>query len=62
MPKTPQELKEQIEAQNEQPAKEGHERTAEGQSVPTPKRGDFFGNLKRVIRVQDSDDQGHNSI
>ena len=31
-------------------AKEGHERTAEGKEVPTPTRGEFLGNLKRVIK------------
>lgn len=52
-PKTPSEVKEQIEAQQEQPAKPGHERTAEGKSVPTPKRGDFLGNLAKVARPKD---------
>jgi len=49
-PKTPEELKEQIDAQNQEPAKPGHERTAEGQSVPTPKRGDFFRNLGKASK------------
>lgn len=49
-PKTPDELREQIEKQNEQPAKEGHERTAEGLSVETPSRGDFFGNLDKISK------------
>ncbi len=40
-PKTPSELKEQIEKQQESPAEPGHERTAEGKEVPTPKRRDF---------------------
>jgi hypothetical protein len=47
-PKTPSELKEQIERENEKPAREGHERTAEGLSVETPKAGDFFANLEKV--------------
>ena len=52
MPKTPDELREQIDAQNEQPAKEGHERTAEGLSVETPTRDDFFGNLAKVSQPE----------
>jgi hypothetical protein len=46
-PKTPDELREQIEKQNEdQP--DGNDRTAEGLKVPTPKRADFFGNLEKA--------------
>ena len=52
-PKTPSELKKQIKAQKDQPAKEGHERTAEGQEVETPTRVDFFGNLEKVSRRAD---------
>ena len=51
-PKTPDELREQIEKQNEdQPAK-GSDRTAEGIEVPTPSREGFLGNLKKVTRPQ----------
>lgn len=53
MPKTPEELRAEIEAQNEQPVKEGHERTAEGLSVETPSRGDFFSNLEKVSKSSD---------
>lgn len=49
-PKTPKQLRDEIEAQQEQPAKEGHERTAEGLSVETPTRGEFFGNLDKIAR------------
>jgi len=49
-PKTPRDLKRQIKEQREQPADEGHERTAEGEQVPTPKRGDFFGNLEKASK------------
>lgn len=56
MPKTPDELKEQIEKANEQPADEGHERSAEGLEVPTPTREGFFGNLKKVSRPGGSKD------
>ena len=47
-PKTPSELKEQLERQNEQPATEDHSRTAEGLDVPNPKRTDFLANLEKV--------------
>lgn len=48
-PKTPSELKKQIEKANEEaPAARGHERTAEGLDVPTPTRDDFFSNLEKV--------------
>ena len=49
-PKTPKQLREQIEKQNKQPAKEGHNRTAEGLSVPIPARADFLGNLEKVSK------------
>jgi hypothetical protein len=51
-PKTPQELREQIEKQNEQPAQEGNERTAEGVEVPTPSRDDFFSHLREVSKPE----------
>jgi hypothetical protein len=51
-PKTPSELKQQIKAQREQPAELGHERTAEGQQVETPTRGDFFGNLEKASKPE----------
>ena len=47
-PKTPSELREQIERANEQPAKPGHERSAEGEEVRTPERVEFFSNLEKV--------------
>jgi hypothetical protein len=49
-PKTPSELKEQIEKQQESPAEPGHERTAEGKEVPTPKRRDFLSNLEKASK------------
>ena len=49
-PKTPSELQAEIEEQAKQPAKEGHERTAEGMSVETPSRVAFFGNLAAASR------------
>jgi hypothetical protein len=49
-PKKPSELKKQISEQNNAPAKQGHERTAEGKTVPTPTRGAFFGNLAKLAR------------
>jgi hypothetical protein len=51
-PKTPSELKQQIKEQREQPAEPGHERTAGGQEVETPKRGDFFGNLEKASKAE----------
>jgi hypothetical protein len=49
-PKTPRELKEQIDAQNaERPADaDDTSRTSEGLKVPNPSRNDFFGNLAKV--------------
>lgn len=50
-PKTPNELKQQIEEANEEPpAIPGNERTAEGLEVQPPKRGDFFGNLDKISK------------
>jgi hypothetical protein len=49
-PKMPSELQAQIEAQRNEPASEGHERTAEGMEVETPSESDFFGNLRKVAR------------
>ena len=51
MPKTPEELREQIESQ-EQPADLGNERTAEGLEVETPTREDFFGNLAKLSKPE----------
>jgi len=49
MPKTPDELKEQIERENaENPPGEGQDRTAEGEVVRRPGRDEFFGNLEKV--------------
>jgi hypothetical protein len=54
-PKTPQELKEQIERENaENPPAEGKDRTAEGLEVPTPSREGFLGNLKKVSKPDGS--------
>ena len=49
-PKTPKDLLEQVEAQNEQPATDGSSRTAEGMEARTPSRREFFGNLRKVAR------------
>ena len=51
-PKTPSELKEQIEKQQDEPTKPGHDRTAEGKEVPAPKREDFFGNLQKASKPE----------
>jgi hypothetical protein len=48
-PKTPSELKEQIqEANTPPPADPGKERTAEGLTVEKPSRDAFFSNLEKV--------------
>jgi hypothetical protein len=52
-PKTPDELRKQLERENEdQPAK-GKDRTAEGLEVPRPTRESFLGNLGRVGKSRD---------
>jgi hypothetical protein len=50
MGKTPQELREQIEAQAEKPTKPGHTRSAEGEEVPKPDRDELLGNLGKLGR------------
>jgi hypothetical protein len=47
-PKTPEELREQLERANERSAEKGKDRTAEGMEARRPSRGEFFGNLKKV--------------
>jgi hypothetical protein len=47
-PKTPRELREQAEAQAKRPTKPGHTRTAEGEEVPKPTRGELFENIAKV--------------
>lgn len=54
-PKTPRELKDQIEKANEQPAEPGHSRTAEGEEVPNPSRSEFFSNLEKVSKPEKRD-------
>jgi hypothetical protein len=52
-PKTPNELKEQLEQQNAgEPPAEGVERSAEGIELPIPKRGEVLGNLAKIARVE----------
>jgi hypothetical protein len=53
-PKTPDELREQIEAQQNEPVAPGHERTAEGMEVPTPSLKRFLGNLRKVSKPKPS--------
>jgi len=50
MGKTPQELREQIEAQAKRATKPGHTRTAEGEEVPKPKRGELLRYLGKLGR------------
>jgi hypothetical protein len=49
-PKTPKQLREEIEAQQAEETAEGHERTAEGLETPTPSRDDFLANLGKVTK------------
>jgi hypothetical protein len=49
-PKDDKTLRERIEAQQNEPAAEGHERTAEGMETPTPSRRSFFRNLEKLAR------------
>jgi len=49
-PKTPSELREQIEAQQNEPAAPGHERTAEGMEVETPTQSELVENLRQVSK------------
>ena len=49
-PKTPDELREQIERENEKRSKAGHEKTAEGMETPTPSEDDFFANLEKASK------------
>ena len=49
-PKTPSELREQIEAQQNEPAAPGHERTAEGMEVETPTQSELVENLRKVSK------------
>jgi hypothetical protein len=47
-PKTPKQLRDQIEEQAKKPTKPGHTRTAEGEEVPEPERGELLRNLRKV--------------
>jgi hypothetical protein len=49
-PKSPDKLLAQIKCQRQKRNSLGHERTAEGMETPTPKRGEFIGNLAKVVR------------
>ena len=53
MPKTPDELREQIEDAQDVEGEPGTERTAEGLEVTTPTRKDFFGNLTKVTEPEE---------
>jgi hypothetical protein len=54
-PKTPNELKEQLDQQNEDPPADDQDRTAEGLEVPRPSREDFFSNLEKAGRPPQTD-------
>jgi hypothetical protein len=53
MPKTPDELKKQVERENAKPHSEDKDVTSEGMVVERPARDEFFSNLKKL-----SDDDG----
>jgi hypothetical protein len=50
--KTPKQLRKQIEEQAKEPTRPGHTRTAEGEEVPKPERGELFENLNRVTAAE----------
>ncbi len=53
MPKTPDELKEQIERENAKTTLDAaKERSAEGKPMRTPSRREFFGNLEKISKPQ----------
>ena len=51
-PKTPEQIRREMEAQQDKPSESGHERTPEGMEIPTPKRKDFLANLEKVSRPE----------
>ena len=52
MPKKPDELREQVKAQEGKQAAPGHERSAEGDEVRTPSRGEVFGILRKIGKAK----------
>ena len=52
-PKTPKQLLDQLLKRNEDRPADDQSMTAEGQKVPNPSRGEFFGTLEKASR-QDS--------
>lgn len=55
-PKTPSELRQQLERENEEEPAEGESRTAEGMETPNPTRGEFFSNLEKTSGPDKSSD------
>jgi len=51
-PKSPDELRRQLERKNETLAKPGHEYTAEGIEVPIPERRELLANLEKLAKPQ----------
>lgn len=47
-PKTPSELLKQLSKRNKDRPADDQSMTAEGQKVPNPTRGEFFGNLEKL--------------
>lgn len=54
-PKTPKQLRDQIKKRNKDRPADDQSMTAEGQKVPNPSRGEFFGNLEKASKP----DPGH---
>ena len=54
-PKSPDELRRQLERKNETLAKPGHEFTAEGKEVPIPKRSELLANLTKLAKPSKPD-------
>jgi hypothetical protein len=55
-PKSPDQLRKELERQNEQPAKPGHERTAEGMEAPVPSKRELLANLEKLAKPKNRPD------
>jgi hypothetical protein len=49
-PKTPKQLRDKVAKRNKDRPADDHSMTAEGQKVPNPSRGEFFGNLEKASK------------
>ena len=55
-PKSPEELRRQLERKNETLAKPGHEYTSEGMEVPVPSKRELLTNLEKLAKPQKGKD------